>query len=172
MASPGTTVELSLADFAALAARRAEDLARLDFTRPLRTIAVLVAGDTRLNFTGQHAPDGSPWLPLRRPRTLPASTRRRIQARRRRTGERDQILRDTDVLMASVTSSGAPRHIGTVSPHRLTWGTNLEYAGFLQDGTRFMPARPFLGMSSRLQAQVNQVLAEFVAGHLGGGAAA
>jgi phage gpG-like protein len=143
-------VVLDPSRFAEWCEARGRQLASLDFGPPLRRSAIILVSYARQSFDGAHDPDGRPWAPLQRPR------------RRGRSGEKP--LRDTGLLMASLTAgSGAAGHVERLSPHELVWGTNIEYAGFHQDGTRHVPARPFLGINNECASDIAQSFAEYVA---------
>ena len=55
------------------------------------------------------------------------------------------ILQQTGALMDSIVDNPVIR----ISQNELTYGTNNPYAEYHEHGTRFMPARPFLGPSLR-----------------------
>ena len=55
------------------------------------------------------------------------------------------ILQQTGALMASVID----HPVLTITKRQLLYGTNNPYADFHEEGTRKMPARPFLGPARR-----------------------
>lgn len=60
---------------------------------------------------------------------------------------RPEILRDKGFLMASIVSAPTdPDGIWDLEKFQVTVGSQLKYAKHIQDGTRNMPARPFLMM--------------------------
>jgi len=130
---------------------------RISFRQPLQVIRQLIASKEKENFTGSHGPDGEPWKPLK------ASSRRRKRDKRgRAAGGTPQPLRDSGALMASVTGKGAG-HVETLTDVRLEYGTNLAYAGYQQDGTPTIPARPFIGIGDPLAQQIEQIITEHAA---------
>lgn len=122
-------------------------LQQMSFAEPLKVCAVAVAAGIKDNFSGSHSPDGLPWLPLARPR-------------RRGPGK---PLWDFGILMASTTARGAQGNISIIDRHSLVYGTNVHYASYHQYGTRYIPARPFVGVSAKTMTTIIRILAEFVA---------
>ena len=59
----------------------------------------------------------------------------------------DRILLDTGALRESLVHIGGAGNIAATNSRGMLFGTEIEYAHFLQDGTRKMPARPPVGMS-------------------------
>ena len=126
-------------------------LARLtDFTKPLRTIALLLNAEARLCFVNQAAPDGTPWAKFKRPPSV------------KRGGPSAKLLRDKDLLMGSLTGQGA-EHVENVTASRLEWGSNVPWSPFQQDGTRFIPARPFVGLTPGIRAKIARILEDYAA---------
>lgn len=152
-----------------------------------KVIALVLERETKKNFddgdTG-HAPDGTPWLPLKQPRD-------RARDRNARGGpdNKQRPLRDSGILMASLTGSG-DNHVERVEDRRLTWGTNVDYAAVHQEGAEIpeqrrdkpwvfnsggktiftrkiaahsIPARPFLGLNDDMIDQIDEILADFAA---------
>lgn len=166
---------LTLDDLQSWLAARAAAVAGADFSKPLKTVRLLVIADIKSNFAGSHAPDGTPWAPLKW-----------------RAG---QPLRDTGLLMASVTGTGA-NSISEVTSRGLRIGSSLDYAAIQNYGGTIafparsrekpwvfkaadgrsvftrkiaahsvtIPARTFLGISTRAQGQIGGVLNRFVDG--------
>lgn len=173
-------LEITPDGFAALLGRKADELAHIDLTVPLRRIAVLARSSVLENFSGSHSPEGIPWLPLRH--------------RRANSKGEDKPLRDTGVLMASVTASGSAGHVEAITSRSLKLGTNIVYAAVHQFGhtfqrparrrdkpwvfvgrggatvftrsirahTQTVPARPFLGWGDQLLHRSGQILAEYL----------
>ncbi len=80
-----------------------------------------------------------------------------------------QILRDTGVLMASVTTQGAGhREEVTVTDGAaaLLFGTNVDYASYHQEGTKFIPIRAFLGINDDTADQIADLLGSHAERHL------
>jgi phage virion morphogenesis protein len=175
-----TSLEITVEQLGKFFAGKAAQAQTLDLSVPMRIIAELVKSSIKKNFATGAAPDGTPWLPLKRPR----------QGKRHK-GSSAQPLRDTGLLMASVTSAG-PHHLETIGSNFLEIGTNLVYAGVHQFGATInqaerhrrkpwvftneqgatiftrrirahtvrLPARPFLGFSDELVQDISDVLGE------------
>lgn len=62
------------------------------------------------------------------------------------------LLYDTGTLLNSITSQVIGGH------NTLQVGTNVKYAGWLNEGTEKMPARPFLGISKRAQESIDEAI--------------
>jgi phage gpG-like protein len=172
--------KLNLADLPAFFEARARALEEADFTKPLKTIRLLLIAATKQNFANGSDPDGVPWAPLKSRQGLP--------------------LRDKGILMASISGSG----IGSISEltsRGLRYGSSIEYAGIQNFGgtirqparerpypakpwvfksggrtvfTRKMaarsitiPARRFLGVTETLLGRFNEVLRKHIAGLMG-----
>ncbi|EFL88292.1 phage virion morphogenesis protein [Ahrensia sp. R2A130] len=86
------------------------------------------------------APDGSKWSPLADSTVASKGT--------------DNILVDTGGLAGSIQR--------TVGGDIAIVGTNLAYAGYLQGGTKKMPARPFIGISASDEQEVRRVFESVV----------
>lgn len=152
--SIAVTIDLSgfLAGLSGLA-DAASRLPAADWTPAFRDVGIYLNGRARDCFDGSHAPDGSAWLPLKSPS-------------KRRGGSSAKPLRDTDVLMASMSSAG-PGHVHQVAGPTLTWGSNLDRAEWHQWGTGRIPARPFLGITPAMEARIVQILGHHVKRMLG-----
>jgi phage gpG-like protein len=123
-------VEMTFAELADRLGRLAADLASPRWDRSLEACLIAAKADVKENFARGTAPDGTTWAPLERPR----------QGKRHRNSS-PLPLRDTGLLMASVTAVG-PGHIEDVQQDGVTLGTSLDYAGIHQDGgTVHIPAR-------------------------------
>ncbi len=108
-----------------------------DMTPAWKVVRLLLTSSTRENFVGSHTPDGTPWLPLRNPS-------------KKRGGSSAKPLRDTGLLLASITSAATV----TETAAEITYGTGLYYAGFQNFGTRTIPAREFVGFNDRTAAKI------------------
>lgn len=97
------------------------------FAVPLKRAALVLKADLQENFRAQRSPGGASWAPLKHPRI--------------RGGGGAQALRDTGILMASVTATSAKGHVESVSETELVLGTNLEYARIHQEGGVITPKR-------------------------------
>lgn len=90
---------------------------------PLKRCAVSVRAATKQNFSKGRGPDGQTWPPIKFPRP--------------RGG--DKPLRDTGLLMASVTTKGAQGSIEEIGDVSLRIGTNLDRAVLHQYGGMLRP---------------------------------
>lgn len=93
--------------------------------------------------TRKTGPDDKPWAPWAE------STRK---ARERKGNAALGLLVDSGTLLRSITSQVIGQH------NTVQIGTNVHYAGYLNNGTPKMPARPFLGVSKRAQEGINQAI--------------
>lgn len=84
-------------------------------------------------FAGEYDSSLTSWAPLA------ASTIKRKK--------HDRILIDTGALRESLVHVGGSGNIAAAAERGLVFGTDVEYAHFLQDGTSRMPARPPVGIS-------------------------
>jgi phage gpG-like protein len=108
----------------------------------LSAAAILCSSELKRGIDDSKSPDGTPFAPLKHPR-------RRKRDRKAKGAGTQQPLRDTGLLLASLTSGQG--HVQRTTQDGLTLGTNLAYAHFHQDGTKFMVARPFVGFSEKLR---------------------
>ena len=89
----------------------------------------------------------------------------------RPTQRSNAILRDTRALFRSYTQRGSPGNISQVRPNRFTWGSNLPYARFHEEGTRRLPARPVVGLivrNRRTNPQVRRFAERYICRFTGG----
>ena len=131
--------------FAGLAGR----VQQLDCTRPLRAVALYLESQAKRSFASQAAPDGTPWAGWKR---VPDQAR---------GGPASKLLRDTDVLMASMTGQG-PDHVEDVTSVALIWGTAVPYGKYHQYGTAHVPARPFIGFTPQMGVRLEQILVDWI----------
>ncbi len=150
-----TTERLNLADLPAWLEARAKNLQTADLSKPLKVARQLLISATRQNFALGQSPDGIPWAPLKRPRNRPRDTRKG-----RKAGSLDLPLRDTGLLMGSLTGGD----IDSIEGNELRFGTSVFYGVFHQFGTRTIPRRQFLGVTDDLKARINSVIKKFIAG--------
>jgi phage gpG-like protein len=139
-------LELTLEQLAQHLGDRATVLANPNLGQTWPAVGLYLQSQAQLNFVGGHDPDGGVWAPLRHPS-------------RRRGGPSAKPLRDTDVLMGSMVSNG-PGHVDQRTPSSLVWGTSVSYGIFHQQGTRHIPARPFLGLTSQMIDRIAQIVAD------------
>lgn len=107
-----------------------------DFTEPLTDFRGDLEQSEADNWSGRHSPVKTAWP------KLAASTIKRKG--------HDQPLVLTGALMAAMTDHNSPDHVGEVTHRGLTFGTDLPYAPFHQDGTNRIPQREFAGMDEPL----------------------
>lgn len=122
---------------------------RTDFRAPLRTVALYLNAQARKCFDEQRAPDGTPWAKFKRPPSV------------KRGGSSSKLLRDTGILMGSMTAQ-VQGHVEEVTATSLRWGSNVPYAAFHQYGTRFIPARPFLGITAKDVERIGLIVTEWL----------
>ncbi|NER90353.1 phage virion morphogenesis protein [Moorena sp. SIO3A2] len=115
-------VDLDVSQWARVRARASNQ----DLTKPLRESMAYVDSRTKLRFLREVDPDGKPWAPL-----APSTLKRK----------KGTILRETGRLINSLT--------WTVAADSAVYFTNVFYSIYLHFGTRFMPARPILGLSQK-----------------------
>jgi phage gpG-like protein len=115
----GAAQALDLSQLPGWAEAQAARQAGLDMTPAWKKCKLILVRVTKENFTGQHAPDGTPWLQTRG-----------LRARGNAGGK---ILSDRRILMGSLTANG-PGHIERESSDTLIWGTNVEHAATHQYG--------------------------------------
>lgn len=102
------------------------------------------AAQVRITET-KSSPDDNPWAPW--------SNQRRQE--RIAKGNADLgLLLDTGTLLNLIHSVS--------TPYGVEIGTGLDYAADLQNGTRNMPARPFLGWTPGEMATTEQMAALFI----------
>ena len=99
-----------------------------DFGPLLRAIARKVVGTTQRRFFEQRSPDGQAWAPLKKPRG-------------RGHNPSSRALFDSGKLFESITYEELGADAVAVG-----FTHDAFYGKFHQDGTRHIPARPFLGI--------------------------
>ena len=112
----------------------------ISFSLVLNDFRYDLAKEKSAAFANQSTPDGQAWAP-------PA------KATQQRKGL-NPILVSTGALRASLVDVGGADNIDEVTSHELIYGTGIDYATFHETGTKFMPARPVIGMST---ATLNQL---------------
>ncbi len=111
----------------------------IDFSQLLKDFRYDLAKETSADFANQSTSDGQAWAPL-------------AKATQERKGL-NHILVRTGALRASLVDVDGAENIDEVTSHELIDGTAVDYATFHETGTKFMPARPVIGMST---ATLNQ----------------
>lgn len=114
-----------------------------DLQPVMNNIGQLLEESTELRISNtKTAPDGTPW------RGLSAKTLAQKTGKSGKT--RDGILVDTGSLMRSITHEA--------SANSVIVGSGEIYARWHQQGTKHMPARPFLGLSETDVRDINEHL--------------
>ncbi len=105
-----------------------------------------LAGALGVGFLRSVSPAGKPWRPLKRPRP-----------RGHNPGSRPLI--DFGDMMLSVIGS-SPDHIEDITDDSISFGTKDKKAAFHQFGTRYIPSRPFVGVSDEMADRAAEILTE------------
>ena len=122
-----TSETIDVNDLPAFGERIARDVLQGDYTPALKSIAVAAKADFKENFAGSHAPDGTPWAPIK-------GFRQPRGAKSQDNMPKDhQPLRDKGLLAASASSQGNG-HVENIASMSMEVGTNLFYAGTHQKG--------------------------------------
>lgn len=104
-----------------------------DFSDTMTGFIPQLEQEQRAAFALERSPGGEQWPPL-----AASTIARKGHARK---------LYESGALMAAMIDHTAAHHVGEVFPFGLTYGTDLEYAGFQNFGTQRIPQREFAGMS-------------------------
>lgn len=129
-----------------------------NLTPLVRVIRLLIVADVRNAFAREADPvTGAAW-----PR-FAAST-----LRKRRRGKSPKLLRDTGVMAASATVAGSPGNVDEATATGLRFGSAVPRASYHNVGTARIPQRRFIGVGPNLVARINQAVADFAAGLIGG----
>ncbi len=112
--------------------------------------AQLLVSDAKTCFATGSDPEGGSWPPLKRPRRLRGGL---VQLDAK-------PLRDTNVLMGSIT--------GSVQGNTVSVGTKVNYGGFQNFGTRYIPPRRFLGVSAKTRQRIEGLVVQAVLGQIRG----
>jgi phage gpG-like protein len=110
---------------------------------------------TRRFVSTKMSPEGAKWAPIK---VSGGGRRGKKKAKQKRRST--DILVDTGRLMGSIMSS-------VLNSKQVEVGTNVEYAGYIQGGTRKMVARPFLGVAGPDEPEIENMAAHFIKGVLG-----
>ncbi len=147
---------LSLADLPKELRQIAARLGTIDLRHALRTVALYLASQARKAFDQQASPDGVPWAKFKRPPSV------------KRGGPSSKLLRDTGILMGSLTGQAGGGHVEEITAGSLRWGTNVTgesgfpYGAAHQFGTRTIPARPFLGVTPAMIGRIKLIIMDAV----------
>lgn len=118
-----------------------------DLSPVMLAIGGILESSTRLRIANSKlAPEGKKWA------GLSAST---LKAKRNKRGKaRGSILVSQGNLMRSITHEA--------SANSVIVGSGMAYARFHQEGTRNMPARPFLGLSTDDYTDVSDLIDDWL----------
>lgn len=131
--------------------------AEIDWRPTLRDWSVYLATKAKESFDRGASPDGTPWAPLKRQR----NRRRDKRGRRAGGGTGQKPLRDTGLLMASMSAAaGVQGSVREFGPASLTQGTAIFYGSFHQEGGRHLPARPFAGVTNAMADMLANIAAD------------
>lgn len=100
---------------------------------------MLLIAETKRCFDEGRGPDGEVWLPVKHPRVRGSGT--------------PVPLRDTGMLMASVTSNGSKNHVDREEGTALVFGTNAVQANLQNYGGTVYPKNKFLTIPVSLEAK-------------------
>lgn len=117
-----------------------------DLTPLMSAIGGVLESSTRERFESKRDPQGISWEQLK-PQTRDA---KRTDKGRLRGG----ILVDRGGLRKSITYHATSQSVAV--------GTDRHYGRYHQEGTRHMPARPFLGLSVEDEGNILQLVQKFI----------
>ena len=138
--NPSITIEID----ARAALRALNDFGERSFADLMETLGAVVKQQTVTRIIAEKtSPDGVKWPPL-------------TAATLRKKGSGKGILVDRSRLYQSIDYTASSRDVVV--------GTNVHYAGFLQSGTKRMPARPFLGISEANMVDIRKAVDAWVEG--------
>ena len=121
----------------------------IDFSHLLNDFRYDLANEKSVAFATQSTPAGQEWASL-------AKTTQRRKAL-------SPILVRTGALRASLVEVDGPENIDEASSRQLVYGTAIDYATFHETGTKFIPARPVIGMSTATLNQLETQVADAIA---------
>lgn len=119
-----------------------------DFNPLLKMFQVLMIRSFDLNFRLEGRP--TKWAPLKK-----ATIKRK-----KSTG----ILKDTGRLRLSTMSVMSTDNVTKFSSDSLVMGSTVPYARYLQEGTKHMPARPFIVIQEEDASEMERLTAKFFVG--------
>lgn len=160
----GVGIEVELQGFGALQAKL-QQLALTDYEPVLDQIGATVAEQTLERFEQERDPEGRPWRPLHADtvlRKLGGSRR----AYKKRGGLKKAARRKLGAMKILQDSSWQGGLISTihhqVRKDEVIIGTGKVYGATHQFGRGAIPARPFLGLSTENEAEVEAVVEEWM----------
>lgn len=114
----------------------------------MQEIGDIIVEDIRHRIVKLKAdPDDKPWKPW-----APSTAK----ARERKGNAALGLLFDTGTLLRSINAE--VKNHGQKGGITVYVGCNTKYAGWLNDGTEKMPARPFLGVSKRAKESIDEAI--------------
>ena len=114
----------------------------------MQEIGDIIVEDIRHRIVKLKAdPDDKPWKPW-----APSTAK----ARERKGNAALGLLFDTGTLLRSINAE--VKNHGQKGGITVYVGSNTKYAGWLNDGTEKMPARPFLGVSKRAKESIDEAI--------------
>lgn len=123
-----------------------------DLKPVMSAVGGILESSTRLRISNQKKDaSGQKWA------ALSESTLR--AKRNKKGGVRGSLLVNRGMLMRSITHAASARSVIV--------GSNMAYARFHQEGTKNMPARPFLGLSKHDYEDVADLLDDWLNGLIG-----
>ena len=131
------------------ASKRLEQLHRKlgDLSPVMAGIGGIIEGSTRIRIAeSKTSADGAAWPDL-------------ANSTKERKGSKGSLLVHRGSLLRSITYEA--------SKDSVIIGSNMVYAKWHQDGTKKMPARPFLGISSTDYQDVGDLIDDFLNGLIG-----
>lgn len=99
---------------------------------------MLLISETKKCFDEGRSPEGQVWLPVKHPRVRGSGT--------------PVPLRDTGILMASVTARSHENRVDRESGNTLEWGTNAIQANLMQYGGTVKPKNKYLTIPVSIEA--------------------
>lgn len=141
-----TTILNSPGEFEPLLTDIANQVAVMDYQPVLQQAQHAIAEYEAGMFAGGFDSNLQDWLPLR-----PSTVKKK---------RHDRILVESGDLCLSLVEVGTPHNINAAERRGLLFGTDLEYAGFLEYGTSKMPARPPVGLAAETLDKLCEQIAD------------
>lgn len=140
MATATETVDLAMLSGVIAALGQVADIS---FEPVGRVMALLIASEVKSRFEQSKDPSDNPWADLKRRKGKP--------------------LVKSGLLMASNSAIGATGNICRIARTWLEFGSNVDYGGFHQRGTKWIPQRKFVGLNDRVIGKLEAVAVEYCA---------
>lgn len=125
-----------------------------DLTQVMGAIGSILESSTAERIArSKTAPDGTPWADWAE------------STRKRRTDANGQVR--GSLLLQRGQQGGLLRTVTHLaSQNSVIIGVGKHYGAYLQLGTRYMPARPFLGLSTQDYHDIDDLLRDWLAGNI------